>query len=262
MIERKFVTEKIKEFQIQETISNSLKNAGISKINMKKTPLGEKIIIFTSRPGLVVGKKGESIKKLTKQLKKKFNLENPQIEIDEVENPNLNAKTVAEKIVTSLEMFGTTKFKGIGHKAMTDVMNAGALGIEIVISGKIPSARAKSWRFYSGYIKKCGDFALTGVDVAYGAAKLKTGIVGVKVKIMPPTAKLPDRIDFSQLEAPQPKETKTVKDEVKAEPEKADIPKVEEKVQKKKDVSKAKKIKKQAKEEVAEDENKGNQSNE
>jgi len=247
MIERKFITEKIKEFQIQETISSSLKNAGISKIKMKKTPLGEKIIIYTSRPGLVVGKKGESIKRLTKQLKKKFELENPQIEIDEVENINLNAKTVAERIVTSLEMFGTQKFKGIGHKVMTDVLSAGALGIEIIISGKIPSSRAKSWRFYSGYIKKCGDFALTGVDVAYGAAKLKTGIVGVKVKIMPPTAKLPDKIDFIKEDAEE-------KVEKKEEDNKEEISE-----EKKKKVTKTKK---ETKEEKIKDEDKGNKSDE
>ena len=257
MIERKFITEKIKEFQIQETISGSLKNAGISKIKMKRTPLGEKIIIYTSRPGLVVGKKGESIKKLTKQLKKKFELENPQIEIDEVENINLNAKTVAERIVTSLEMFGTKKFKGIGHKVMRDVLNAGALGVEIIISGKIPSSRAKSWRFYSGYIKKCGDFALTGVDGAHGAAKLKTGIVGVKVKIMPPTAELPDKIEFI-------KEVVEEKVEKKEEDNKEEIPEEKTDEEEKKTAKKKKKVtkKKGTKEEKIKDENKGNKNDE
>lgn len=255
MIERKFITEKIKEFQIGEAISASLKNAGISKVNMKKTPLGEKIIIYTSRPGLVVGKKGESIKRLTKQLKKNFNLENPQIEIDEVENVNLNAKTVAEKIVTSLEMFGTTKFKGIGHKVMAEVLGAGALGVEIVISGKIPSSRAKTWRFYQGYIKKCGDFALTGVDVAYGSAKLKTGIVGVKVKIMPPTAQLPDKIQFKD-------QTETKEEVTEEAPVKEESEEKETKTKKKKVTKSKKKAKKEDKGEKVEDEDKGNKSDE
>ena len=161
MIERKFVAQKIKEFQIEEYISQSLKNVGHSHTKMVKTPLGEKIVIFTSRPGLIVGRKGQNIKQLTKTLKKRFDLENPQIEISEVTNPNLDAKIVAEKIVDALEKFGSQKFKSIGHKIMTDVMNAGGLGIEIVISGKVPSARAKSWRFYQGYLKKCGDIAMS-----------------------------------------------------------------------------------------------------
>lgn len=193
MIERKFVAQKIKEFQIEEYITQTLKNVGHSHTKMIKTPLGEKIVIYTSRPGLIVGRKGQNIKQLTKTLKKRFNMENPQIEISEVNNPNLDAKIIAEKIVDALEKFGSQKFKAIGHKVMTDVMKAGALGIEIVVSGKVPSARAKSWRFYQGYLKKCGDIA-SSVRKTNAQAHLKTGVIGVKVSIMPPDIKLPDDI--------------------------------------------------------------------
>jgi small subunit ribosomal protein S3 len=194
MIERKFVAERLKEYQIQEFISETLRNVGHSHTKLIRTPLGEKIIIFASRPGLVVGKSGENIKKLTQAIKQKFKLENPQIEISEVENPSLDAQIVAERIASTMERFGVQKFKAIAHKMMEEVMNAGALGIEIRISGKVPSARAKSWRFYSGYLKKCGDIAVSGVKKAYSIAKLKPGIVGIKVNIMPPDVRLPDRI--------------------------------------------------------------------
>src|SRR3989344_9159852 len=136
MMEREFITQKIKEFQIQEFVDQSLGNVGHSHTIMKKTPLGEKVIVYASRPGLVVGRRGANIKDLTKQLKKRFNLENPQIEISEVENIFLDPNIVAEKIVSSLERFGTTRFKGIGHKMMEKVMEAGARGVEIIISGK------------------------------------------------------------------------------------------------------------------------------
>lgn len=210
MIERKFVREKFKEYQIQDYIAKTLKNVGHSHTKLVRTPLGEKIVIFASRPGLVVGRKGENIKKLTTTLKKKFGLENPQIEISEVEQPLLDAQIVAERIASTLERFGTQKFKAIGHKTMSDVMNAGALGIEIIISGKVPSARAKSWRFYSGYLKKSGSIALTGMRNANASAQLKSGTVGVKVKILPPDVKLPDDIELKQEEVlaeekPKPK---------------------------------------------------------
>ncbi len=196
MIERKFVAQKIKEFQIQEYIDENLKDVGHSHTKMVKTPLGEKIILYASRPGLVVGRKGQNIRELTKNLKKRFGLENPQVEINEVENVNLDANIVAEKITNSLERFGAQKFKAIGHKVMESVMAAGALGVEIIVSGKIPSSRAKSWRFYSGYLKKCGDIAIVGVDKAHAQAKLKTGVIGVKVSIMPPGTKLPDKVEL------------------------------------------------------------------
>jgi len=205
MIERKFVAERLKERQIQQYIADTLKNVGHSHTKLMRTPLGEKIIIFAARPGLVVGRKGENIKKLTLVLKKRFNLENPQIEIAEVENQMLDAQIVAERIAATLERFGLQKFKAVGHKTMQDVMNAGALGVELKISGKIPSARAKSWRFYSGYLKKCGNIALISVRRAKASANMKTGTVGIKVAIMPPDIKLPDDIEVIKELPAEPK---------------------------------------------------------
>lgn len=208
MIERKFIAQKMKEYQIQEYISSNLKNVGHSHTKMVKTPLGEKIIIYASRPGLIVGRRGQNIKELTKTLKKKFMLENPQIEISEVEDINLDAHIVAERITDSLERFGSQKFKAIGHKVMGDVMNAGAMGVEIIVSGKIPSSRAKCWRFYSGYLKKCGEISIVGVDKAHAQAKLKTGVVGVKVSIMPPGTELPDKVELIEEKEEQIEEVK------------------------------------------------------
>jgi len=195
MIERKFVAENLKELQIEEYLRSVIGKAGLSYIKLQRTPLGEKIIICASRPGIIVGKSGANIAKLTKDLKEKFKLENPQIELEEAVNPMVDANIVAESIANSLERFGTARFKGIGHKALTDIMNAGARGVEILISGKVPSSRAKTWRFYMGYLKKSGDIAVSGVHTAYTVAKLKTGIIGVQIRILPSTTKLPDDIE-------------------------------------------------------------------
>jgi len=77
MIERKFVAANMKEYLIEEFISQSIRGAEHSKTKIQRTPLGEKIVIFSSRPGIIVGRKGQSIKQLTKVLKKRFSLENP-----------------------------------------------------------------------------------------------------------------------------------------------------------------------------------------
>ena len=92
MDQRKILQQKIKEFEIREFIDSQLGSVGLASTKLVPTPLGDKIIISASRPGLVVGRKGQSIKKLTQTLKKRFNLENPQIEISEVENVNLDAQ--------------------------------------------------------------------------------------------------------------------------------------------------------------------------
>lgn len=194
MIERKFVADRLKEFRVQEFVADTVKRVGHSHTKLKKTPLGEKIIIYASRPGLIVGRKGQNIKKVTSTLKKEFKLENPQLEISKVEEPYLDARIVAEHIANSLERFGVARFKGVGHKMMAEVMNAGARGIEIVISGKIPSSRARVWRFYQGFLKKCGEISETGVKKSIVTAGLKTGIIGIQVRIMPPDIRLPDDI--------------------------------------------------------------------
>ncbi len=202
MIERDFIAQKTKEYYITEYVKKRLSKVGsISAIKLKKIPLGEKIVIYSSKPSLIVGSRGSNIRDLTRELKKEFNLENPQIEITEVRDLYLDAALVAEKVVSSLERFGSARFKSIGHKVMENVIKSGALGVELVISGKIPSARAKSWRFYQGYLKKCGDISIEGVKKAQASALLKTGIVGVKVAIMPPDLELPDKIEL--LSEPQ-----------------------------------------------------------
>lgn len=213
MIERQFISQKMKEFEVQEYFEKNLQRVGHSHTKIQRTPLGDKVIIYAAKPGLIIGRQGTNIKTLTKTLKNKFKLENPQIEIAEIENPNLDAQIVAENIASALERYGSQRFKGIGHKVMMDVMTAKALGIEITISGKIPAARAKTWRFYVGYLKKCGDIAVSGVHHAYAAAKLKTGIVGIQVKIMPPTTKLPYHIEMR-------KEPITIVEETKKDAEK------------------------------------------
>ena len=196
MIERDFVRQKKREFQVQEFISATLKNVGHSFTELQRTPLGDKVVIHTSRPGLIVGRKGQNISKLTETLQAEFGLENPQVEINEVENPELDARIVAERIASSLEHFGSNRFKGIMHKTLENVLAAGALGVEIKLSGKLPSSRAKSWRIYGGHLKKCGDAAVVHVRKGRVVAKLKSGVIGIKVDILPPHVIMPDTIKF------------------------------------------------------------------
>lgn len=210
MIERNILSQKMKEFKIREFIAQQFMKTGYSHTKIQRTPLGDKITIFTTRPGLVVGRKGENIKKLTLTLKNKFKLENPQIELGEVENAFLDAQSVAEKIAYSLERYGSTTFKSIGYRTLQSIMDAGALGAEIVMSGKIPSARSKTWRFIDGYLKKCGHVSDTQIIRGETTAHLKVGSIGISVNIMPTSIILPDKISLIE-QSPQLIEDKEVK---------------------------------------------------
>jgi len=213
MIEKEIIAKSMKEYTIQEYIAKILPKACYSKIELKKTPLGEKIVVHTARPGLVVGKKGANIQKITETLKNKFKMENPQVEITEIENPNLDSRSVAERILSSFERFGPKRFKSIGYSALQNIMDAGAIGAEIIISGRgVPAKRTKTWRFYAGHLKKSGDISQNYTKKSLVVAELKSGAIGIKVHILTPDVKLPDDIKLRDEE----KEIKVEeKDEIK-----------------------------------------------
>ena len=253
MIEKKFMKHNVTENTIREFVVNHLGRAGIGNVKLQLTPLGEKIIVHSSNPGLVVGKEGGNIKALTSLLKKNFKLDNPQIEISEVTNPNGCAKIVADRIAGTLERYGSKNFKGVMHKTIGDVLRSGVRGVEIVLSGKLPGSRAKSWRILSGYMKKCGDVAVVDVDFSRATAKLKSGVVGVRVKIMPSDIILPDTVTMTEEEE---KEIIEEEGEEKTETSEEDknsqeTEKTEDKVEEKKETKKKKKTvkKKKAKKE-------------
>ena len=193
MEEKNVVKFKKEEFTIREYVRDSLGKGKVSRVKIEYTPVGEKIIIATSRPGMIIGKGGEKIRELTRMLKRKFSLENPDIEIDEIKRPEFDAQFMADEIALSLERFGPLKFKVIAYRALQKMMGAGALGVEIRISGKLPGARAKTWRFAQGYLKKTGESAKV-VDRAQAVAQTRPGTVGVKMSILSPEAVLTDKI--------------------------------------------------------------------
>lgn len=191
-LERTFVAEKVKELEIKKYLDNELKRSGFSHADIKRTPLGTRIIIHALRPGLVIGAGGENIMRITGTLKEHFKVENPQVEVKQIEQPDLDAQLVAQKIAGLLER--GYYFKKIVYRVLDNVVKAGARGVEIRISGKVPSDRAKSWVFKNGYIRHCGEVVKRGVDVGYCDAQLKAGVIGIRVRIMPPTVIFPDEI--------------------------------------------------------------------
>ena len=197
-----FITESIKKTEIDEFLQKRLDKAGYGGVNISKTPLGTHIVIYAMRPGLVIGRGGETIKDLASLLEEKFKVPNPQISVSEIEVPELNAYVVASRLAQALQR--GIHFRRAGFWALNQVMEAGALGAEIVISGKLRTERARFEKFRTGYFPRCGDPALKYMRRAEVHVQLKPGIFGVRVKLMPPDAQFPDRLRIT--EALQPEE--------------------------------------------------------
>jgi small subunit ribosomal protein S3 len=202
-----FITDSIKKTEIDEFLQKKLERAGYGGVTISKTPLGTHIVVYAMRPGLVIGRGGETIRELASILEEKFKVSNPQISVSEIEIPELNAYVVASRVASALQR--GVHFRRAGFWSLNQVMEAGALGAEIVISGKLRTERARYEKFKAGYLVKCGDPSIKYMQKAEVHVQLKPGIFGVRVKIMPPDAIFPDKIKIVEklpLEL-KPKET-------------------------------------------------------
>jgi small subunit ribosomal protein S3 len=193
-IVKRFITEAIKKTEIDEFLQKKLERAGYGGVNLSKTPLGTHVVVYAMRPGLVIGRGGETIKELARSLEENFQISNPQISVSEIEVPELNAYVIAARVTSALER--GVHFRRAAFWALNQVMDAGALGVEIVISGKLRTERARFEKFRAGYFPRCGEPALKWMRKAEAHVQLKPGIIGVRVKLMPPDAQFPDKIEI------------------------------------------------------------------
>ncbi len=209
--ERKFVMENIRRFLLKEYLMEETKRAGFGGLDIQRTPMGTRVTLTIERPGLVIGRKGDTIKFLESSVEKDFSFDNPKIEVQEVANPNLNAQIMAEKLASALER--GWHFRRAGHSTVRRIMDAGAKGCQIVISGKLTGQRHRVEKFKEGHIKFCGEPAIQWMHEGFAVAKRKLGIIGVKVQIMDPNAKLPDEIGIIAVTVKEEAEPKEVVEE-------------------------------------------------
>jgi small subunit ribosomal protein S3 len=197
-IEKKFVKEGYVKASLDEYFAKQLSRAGYGGMEMNRTPMGTQIVVYSEKPGMVIGKAGKVIRKLTRDIDRLYELDNPQIDAQEVRRPELNAQMMATRLASSIER--GWYFRKAGHNAMRAIMNSGALGCEIIISGKLTGSRSRVEKMVNGYIKHAGKPVDDIVDEGFAVAVKKLGTLGCKVRIIPPGAILPDSYDIVKVE--------------------------------------------------------------
>ncbi len=207
---KNFINDSLREVEIYDFLEEELRRSGFGGAEITKTPLGTRIIIYAMKPGIVIGRRGTNIRELTRVLEEKFHLFNPQIAVSEVEVPELNPAIMGSRIADALQR--GVHFRRTGFWALNQIMRAGAVGCEIIIKGKLTSRRHRSEKYREGYIPRVGDPALEHVRQAVTSVKMRPGILGINVKIVPPNVRFPDQIEIRTpvQEAPPPPEEPVV----------------------------------------------------
>jgi len=201
-----------RNMELNEFLRSSLTEAGYGGAEVQKTPIGTKITLFVIRPGLVIGRKGSGIRELTSRLEQQFKLENAQVSVAEVTRPELNPNIMANRIAQLIER--GTAFRRASLWTINTIMNAGAMGVEITISGKLRGERAHFEKHSAGVIPKSGRVAEEVVRNSTNSILTKMGLVGIKLKI---SLKEENHLDFDILTKSQPKDEVQIENESKSE---------------------------------------------
>jgi small subunit ribosomal protein S3 len=170
-----------KNMELDAYLKESLRETGYGGVEIQKTPIGTRITLYVTRPGLVIGRKGSGIKDLTSKLEQKFGLNNPQISVMEIEVPELNPQIMANRIAQLVER--GTAFRRASMWTMNTVMGAGAMGVEISIAGKLRSERAHFEKHSSGVVPKSGNAAGKIVKLGITDVLTKMGLMGIQLRI-------------------------------------------------------------------------------
>ena len=200
--ERKLIGENVKRVLLKELLKKKTERAGFGGLDIQRTPLGTRVTLITERPGMIIGRRGATIKMLTELIKTKFQLDNPMIEVQEIEDSNLNPHIMAQKLAAALEK--GWHFRRVGHSTVRRIMSANARGCQVIISGKLTGQRHRTEKFKQVHVKFCGEPAKQWMNEGFATAKKKSGVIGIKVQIMDPNARLPAEIDIVDSAPPLP----------------------------------------------------------
>ncbi|MCE4610647.1 MAG: 30S ribosomal protein S3 [Desulfurococcales archaeon] len=183
-VARYFLNQAFTRAKLDEYLAQNFYEAEYAGVEVVQTSLGTNIRIYANRPALIIGRRGATIRRLQTVLEQVFGLPKPRIRVEQPKDPELNARIQAFRIVRSIER--GYHFRRVAFAALRRIMSAGALGVEIKISGKLTSERARFEKYRAGKVYKAGHKVDELVDRAVAYARLPKGVIGVEVIIVKP----------------------------------------------------------------------------
>ena len=166
---------------LTDFLREKIKESGFSKVEIAKTPTGTRIVLHVTRPGIVIGRKGVGIKELTEKIQTDFGYKNPQISVEEITKPELSPSVMCNRMAAHIER--GTAFRRATMWTINQIMEAGAMGVQITISGKLRGDRSAFEKHTQGTLPRAGNYAKDVVSEDIVHTKTPMGLIGIKIRI-------------------------------------------------------------------------------
>ena len=192
---------------LKDYLRIQIKDAGFSHAEISKTPTGTRVALHVTRPGIVIGRKGSGIRELTERLEKDFGLKNPQISVNEIEKPDLSPSVMCNRMASHLER--GTAFRRATMWTMKQIMESGAMGVQITISGKLRGDRSAFEKHVAGILPRAGHHAEVIVEEDIAHVKTAMGLIGIRIRIANKDKLIPE---FELIKEKEDKKKKSEKE--------------------------------------------------
>jgi len=166
---------------LNDFLRTEIKEAGFHKVEISKTPSGTKITLYVTRPGIVIGRKGVGIKRLTEKVESDYGFKNPQISVEEIPKAELSPSVMCNRMASHIER--GTAFRRATMWTMNQIMESGALGVQITISGKLRGDRSAFEKHTQGVLPRAGEYAKNIVSQDIVHVKTPMGLIGIRIRI-------------------------------------------------------------------------------
>ena len=213
---------------LNDFLREEIKESGFHKVEIAKTPTGTKIVLYVTRPGIVIGRKGTGIKALTERIESDFKFKNPQIAVEEIAKAELSPSVMCNRMSAHIER--GTAFRRATVWTINQIMEAGAMGVQITISGKLRGDRSAFEKHTQGILPRAGNYAKDIVSEDITHTKTAMGLIGIKIRIARKEKVVPEFKLKGLSEQKQKTEDEKIKDETTAKTESEQINIEEEKM--------------------------------
>ena len=166
---------------LKDYLRAAIKEAGFSHAEISKTPTGTRVALHVTRPGIVIGRKGSGIRDLTEKLATDFGLKNPQISVVEIDKPELSPSVMCNRMASHIER--GTAFRRATMWTLKQIMENGAMGVQITISGKLRGDRSAFEKHTAGILPRAGHHAEVIVDEDIAHVQTAMGLIGIRIRI-------------------------------------------------------------------------------